>query len=1126
MTTTTRADLQGPGLAQVGIAVLTLALCPADFVLAGESCDGVSPDTVAPACHLAVGGQSAGKQSAAEVVRYRLHVPRGQVVAVEIDAHGLDLIAELRHPGGDSLTVNAPHGRDGRERFVVEPQTDGTYEIELASVEHTSARGAHRIAARVEHGQMLPRTALELEQEAGSLSAQAVEANTGTADLWREAYQTYLRAAEAWSDAGDAAGQAHAMFAAAWIRYWHLWEWDGAAAQAELASRLYEAAADAGRAANALHLQAASLLEAANERGAGDPSSAALFEEALALLEAAQSAHRSLGNDYDAALVVNNIGLHHYYLGDWARAREYWERAVTTLRKLGEWQGEFNSLANLGVIEFEEGNLVRAVEILNDLLEVFPPGRELAFRADTLDNLGIAQAALGRIDDALASFSKALAIHEQLGSVKGKAQSLNGIAAAYYGAGEFELAREYLMTALPLRREAQDGRGEAWTLRNLGDIARLQHDYATAEELHRAALRLVQSPGDRAPVAIELARDLAAVDRADAAIELLSDQQAALASSGIQVERARVLLELARIREQVGAVDAATQDAHAALDLFRHLGDLAGEAGALLVLSRTAWTKESSQSAIDFAEKSLDRLERLRGRLIDPGLRATFLATQRTHYEWLARILMARGAPGDVERALRVSERTRARLTIDLLGDVIGNVDQGVEPELRNARARLYDRLSELRFRLDRRSAENAADAVEAGGPLVEELRRTETGLRVLNAQMRKRSPRFAALTEPSVLDAREIQGMLDSGESLLQFLLGEERSFAWVVDRNGISGHVLPKRSVLEPLARRVHESMSQHPTNRDRGQLQSGLDALTRLLIVPLASRLQGRRLLIAADGALQYVPFAALGADGDTRLLERFEIAYVPSFSALAAQAQALGQRPRPEFTLAIFADAVFSGADDRLAARLPTGSRTTQAGQTSRNPAELARLPATAVEARRIAELVPENERRVATGFDANRQAVLDGQLQRYRVVHFATHGLVDTRYPTLSALALSQFSADGTPRNGYLQLHEIFGLRLNADLVTLSACDTALGQEILGESLLGLTLGFRYAGAREVVATLWQVPDRASAELMTEFYREFFDNGSSASAALRAAQLAIAQKRQWSDPFYWAAFAVN
>jgi CHAT domain-containing protein len=158
----------------------------------------------------------------------------------------------------------------------------------------------------------------------------------------------------------------------------------------------------------------------------------------------------------------------------------------------------------------------------------------------------------------------------------------------------------------------------------------------------------------------------------------------------------------------------------------------------------------------------------------------------------------------------------------------------------------------------------------------------------------------------------------------------------------------------------------------------------------------------------------------------------------------------------------------------------------------------------------------------TGFDANRDAVFDTDLSQYRYVHFATHGLIDSRYPMLSALALSRYGRDGKPRDALLRLANIYDLRLNADLLVLSACETALGREIRGEGLVGLAQGFLYAGARSLVVSLWRVPDRATSELMSRFYRYLFEEELSPADALRRAKLSVASERRWRDPYFWAA----
>jgi CHAT domain-containing protein/Tfp pilus assembly protein PilF len=1058
-----------------------------------------------------------------------------QVVVVQIESDGLDLIATLHRDDVQIVVADAPHGRDGREWIVLEAEAAGHHRIELSSREHTAKIGHHRIVAKTIAPGDPNLPALRDETRAAQLAADAAHGDAGeaSADLWREAYIAYMSAASLHATAADTSGQAHALFAASWIGYWHLWQWLDTADQAASAAQLYLQLGDRKSAANAIHLQAASLIEAANE--SSDAATAQkLFAKSLNLFNQALKEHNELGNNYDAALVMNNLGLMNYYRGDWSSAREQWQQAVMVMRENGEWYGEFNSLANLGVLEFEKGNLVQAIAVYEKLLALAPEDGELAFRADTLDNLGVSQFTLGRIDSALKSFSEALELHEQLGDVKGKAQSLNGIGVAYYGSGEFDLARKYLEAALPLRRDAQDGRGEAWTLRYLGDIARRDQDYTLAERLHRSALRLVKSPTDRAPVSIALARDLAAIGNFSAAIELLNTERSTLTSAGARKQLSYVLLELAQTRERSGAADAAEGDAEAALALFRDLGEVAGEASALLTMSRIAWRRDSQNLAIDYAERSIQQLERVRGRLIDPELRATFLSTQRNHYEWLASMLMARGRAGDTARALGVSERTRARLTIDLFSEVLGNIVQGVDPKLRADRQRLYERLSELRYQLRNTELDTDGDAERSLASLVDTLHRTETELRVLSAQIRQSSPRYSALTEPPLLNAAQMRSMLDDDTVLLQYLLGEQQSFAWTVAGDEVRGFVLPDRSSIEVTARRLYQLLRQPPSNRERGELEAAVSELSKLLVAPLSQQLKAKRLIVAADGALQYIPFAVLEiADetaGASQLLNRFEIAYVPSVSALAAQTAALEQRAPPTRTLALFADAVFNESDPRLphgvAIATPKNPNLAPSGRPGANIGSLMRLPGTANEARRIGALVPEDERHFALGFDASRENVMDSQLHQYRIVHFATHGLIDSRFPALSALALSQFDANGRPRNGLLALHEIFDLRLNADLITLSACDTALGKEILGESLLGFTLGFRYAGAREVVATLWQVPDRASTEVMADFYQEFLQDNTTAATALRRAQLIVASQRRWADPFYWAAFVVQ
>jgi CHAT domain-containing protein len=257
----------------------------------------------------------------------------------------------------------------------------------------------------------------------------------------------------------------------------------------------------------------------------------------------------------------------------------------------------------------------------------------------------------------------------------------------------------------------------------------------------------------------------------------------------------------------------------------------------------------------------------------------------------------------------------------------------------------------------------------------------------------------------------------------------------------------------------------------------------------------------------------------------LIAAHDIVAVPSLAAVAALPARASVRPK---TLAIFADPVLTATDPRMRAApvaLAVAATPDTLLERSSVGFALERLPATSYEAQALAALVPAEQRFVASGFDASREAVLGAALEQYRYVHFATHGLVDARYPGLSALALSQFDEQGTARNGFLRLHDIYNLRLDADVAVLSACETALGRDIRGEGLVGLTQGFMSAGARSVVASLWQTPDRAAAELMSRFYRHLLQGDQLPAAALRSAQSELAAERRFADPYFWSGFVL-
>jgi CHAT domain-containing protein len=298
------------------------------------------------------------------------------------------------------------------------------------------------------------------------------------------------------------------------------------------------------------------------------------------------------------------------------------------------------------------------------------------------------------------------------------------------------------------------------------------------------------------------------------------------------------------------------------------------------------------------------------------------------------------------------------------------------------------------------------------------------------------------------------------------------------------------------------------------------------------------------------LQYIPFAMLPdptAGRNRPLVVSHEIVSLPSASALAIQRSELaGRKPAPKM-LAVIADPVFDRSDVRFTTPATEVNEKQQAqtiasddarsiehlAEKSDNKSDatprrliIPRLPFTRQEATRLLALTPKDSSFGAMDFQASRATVLKGDLAQYRYVHFATHGLLDSERPGLSSLVLSMVDEQGKSQDGFLRANDIYNLKLPAELVVLSACQTGLGKEIKGEGLVGLTRGFMYAGAARVVVSLWSVNDRATSELMTKFYEKMLKQGARPAAALRAAQVEMWKQKAWQSPYYWAAFTMQ
>lgn len=763
------------------------------------------------------------------------------------------------------------------------------------------------------------------------------------------------------------------------------------------------------------------------------------------------------------ALVRQHRGELRYSLGDLDGAIAEDRRAVELSRRVGDRAGEALTSSNLGHALHLRGRYDEAAAHFDRAIGLRTPGDDPGKRARLLLNRGHLHRDLGETDRARGRFLEALGLFRQAKDLGGRAVALNALGLVALDERQPTEALAPLQEALVLRQPGS--RSQAVTLTALGVAYRELGRPEDARRAYSAALAIFRSAGDSR-------------------------------------EQASGLGNLGRLEAAAGQDAAALDHFDEALGLLRKLSDPLETAR---VLEGKAWVlrrRGDLEAARGLLEQSLAAVERHRFRQTSYNTRAAFFSTRQGSYDFLIDLLMEmhgkEPSAGYAAAALTVSERSLARSLLDGLAESGADLPKGgARPDLR-ARERELEREIEA---LVSRQTLLAQETGEADAALLRKVQ-AELGSRWdeldrVRAALRASDPRYAALTQPRPASAEEIRReLLDRDTLLLEYRLGEKRSFLRAVTPDSLQSFVLPGRAEIERVAGRVRDLLARSRSRKAEIASHRPLAELRQLLLDPVAPLLPGKRLLVVADGILQSVPFAALPEPGGGEpLIARHEIVSLPSVSVLGElRREAAGRRAAPK-TLWVLADPDF------------------------RNVFEA--LPHTREEAAEILALAPASGRFAALGREASRAAVLAGRLRDYRFLHFATHGSFAATEPGGGRLVLAQ-----TGPNGFLHLADIYELDLRADLVVLSACRSALGREMRGEGMMGMTRGFFYAGALRVLVSLWNVNDRVTAELMRRFYRGMLEEGLSPAAALRAAQDGIRRQDRWRAPYYWAGFTLQ
>lgn len=718
----------------------------------------------------------------------------------------------------------------------------------------------------------------------------------------------------------------------------------------------------------------------------------------------------------------------------------------------------------------------------------------------------------GQFETAQCNYRLSRRVFQILGNKDEEASVLNGLGYVNRETGDWQKSLEYYRQARAIFASVHDLVGEMEAIRGVGKALSMTRDYESLLPLYRHNLRLARQSGDRVAIAGSLADLAHAYEGTGQYIQAEASYRRSLteyrAAHHIYGE-ADILVALGHLQIILGSYFEAVTSLENARDLQQQLGEIEGVANIQYELARVYLRLNRLERAKSEIEKTIGIVEKQRMSISHFDSRASYFAIVHAYYSLYIQVLMSleqkEPRHGFAEEAFEASERSRARSLLDLL--TTSSQDAACEE--------LLDRQLHPRPQPE---LETSAD------------------------------------TEPSspTLTVKEVQAEIEPKNTvLLEYALGDEKSYLWTVANGQISAHELPQsqrirkvverfRQTLIPPRLKEGESATDYQARvRRQEQLYKVYDRqLSRLLLGPV--ELSGaNRILIVPDGSLQYVPFAALlvPASGSLEqlLISRYEVNVLPSASVLGTLRNSVSKRAPPTATAAIFADPVFEADDPRIPiSRDKTHEAQERPAALSRAISDIGgghyipRLQASRDEANAIARVLHSRDPQdvhVSLDFAASRNSVLNDALLRFRLVHFATHGLVDSRRPEMSGLILSLIDRNGRKQDGYLRLGEIYKMKLSADLVVLSSCESALGKDLEAEGIIGLPRGFLYAGAKSVIASLWKVSDEATAKLMAALYARI-QQGESPSSALRGAQLTMMRDELWSDPYYWAAFTLQ
>jgi CHAT domain-containing protein len=798
----------------------------------------------------------------------------------------------------------------------------------------------------------------------------------------------------------------------------------------------------------------------------------------------------------DASLA---LGRYYYALNKMNESAQSYESALKIWRQRQNTGKEARALIQLGFIEGRRGEWVNGFSYLTQAQNL----------VDDQNNMG----AMARIAAGMGYF-------------------FNESGLPSYGLTQYQRAQNYF-------RQVPDARGYNRQTMMVGYTYFLLEKYPDAVSHLQEALALFKSSGDE-----NAGDDSAECDEYIGQVYLATGQYELALKSLLPIpaywerkhhpsDAAQVKALIGEVYQRQGKIELARANYQAALKNFSE-GAPVKKAAVAFALGRLELNEHNYDAAENYLKESIDTTEDIRSDLSSRMLATAFSASVHDRYETYIECLMQKHkqqpSRGLELEAFQASELARARSLAALLQDRQTKIVTGIDPHM-------AEREKNLRQAVHAKAEQTISLlATDYKKDELDKLERALTHLREqhqqLTLQLQKQNPRYDQIQEPTNFSMQQIQQLIveDDETMLLEYFLGRNASYVWAITRHDARVYELPKAEAITSAVQVVYELLAKKPDDDAEKRFSKAGGELAQMVLAPLAKQPAVKRLIVVADGALNYIPFQLLPGPGGNPLVASYEIVNAPSASILGQLRHEKQQRPVSSKTLAAFGDPVFrsnysqfkSGSGEVVALAAERGL---EVDPDSLDPDKIQSLVYSKDELNYLRDIAGPSAF-VARGFDASRTMLEQTDFSRFAILHFATHGLLDPKNPKKLGFYLSTVDEAGHDQAGFITMQDVYNLRVPVSLVVLSACRTGLGEDVRGEGLIGLTRGFMHAGASSVVASLWKVDDEATAELMKYFYTNMLKNGLRPAAALREAQNTLRQNPQWRSPHFWAGFTLQ